>query len=202
MKSVSSKFALSVAAAIVLATVLNGCGKSHHKPTFEYMPHMADSFAVKAQHLGPFGEGMRVPPSGTLSQTSVVAYAYATDPEGAGKALKNPLPRTMAVMNRGQKTFNTFCIVCHGPKAEGNGYVVPRFPQPPSLHSEKVRGWTDGRIFHVITMGQNLMPGYALQISPEDRWAVIHYVRALQRAVNPTKADLEELERQKAGNKL
>jgi mono/diheme cytochrome c family protein len=61
---------------------------------------------------------------------------------------------------------------------------------PPSLLSEKVRAWPDSRIFHIITRGQNLMPSYASQILPEDRWAAVHYVRALQRAAHPTAADL------------
>jgi mono/diheme cytochrome c family protein len=77
------------------------------------------------------------------------------------------------------------CVVCHGPEGDGQGYIVPIYPMPPSLHSLKVRNWPDGRIFHVITRGQNLMPSYATQILPEDRWAVIHYVRALERSHLP-----------------
>src|SRR5271156_5124571 len=100
---------------------------------------------------------------------------------------------------KGQHLFNTYCIVCHGTRAEGNGFIIPKFPQPPSLHSDKVRNWTDGRIFHVITTGQNLMPSYASQITPDERGAIINYVRVLQRAVNPTDADVKELEKEKAG---
>jgi mono/diheme cytochrome c family protein len=84
----------------------------------------------------------------------------------------------------------TYCVVCHGPKGDGQGYIVPKFPMPPSLYSPKVTNWPDGRIYHVITHGQNLMPSYASQILPEDRWAVIHYVRALERAANPLPQDL------------
>ena len=81
--------------------------------------------------------------------------------------------------------FNTFCIVCHGPRAEGNGSIVGPglFPAPPSLHSEAARGFKDGRIFHVITRGQNKMPSYAGDLTPEERWSVVHYVRALQKAL-------------------
>jgi mono/diheme cytochrome c family protein len=61
---------------------------------------------------------------------------------------------------------------------------------PPSLLSQKVSQWPDGRIYHLITRGQNLMPSYASQILPEDRWAVIQYVRALERAANPLPQDL------------
>jgi hypothetical protein len=53
-----------------------------------------------------------------------------------------------------------------------------------------VSGWPDGRIYHVVTRGQNLMPNYASQILPEDRWAVIHYIRALERSAHPEPQDL------------
>lgn len=178
------KFALFNVICVILLVMVTGCSKTHRKAPLEYVPHMADSPAVKAQHLGPFGEGMRVPPEGTLSQTGLPAYAYANDPEGAGRELKNPLERTWGVLEKGQKVFNNFCIVCHGPKAEGDGLIIPKFPRPPTLHTEKVaKQWSDGRIFHVITIGQNLMPSYASQLEPEERWAVIHYLRELQRAM-------------------
>ena len=98
-------------------------------------------------------------------------------------------------MERGQKIFNTYCIVCHGPRGDGAGFVVPPFPRPPSLFSDKIVGLTDGRIFHVITKGQNnIMPSYASQIAPEDRWAVI-LIRSRPptgRSV-PTTEDMKEM---------
>ncbi len=180
----------TIAAVACLAVWMSGCGNSQ-KRAWEYMPQMMDGPAVKAQHLGPFGTGMRVPPEGTIAQNQY-PFHYANDPEGAGRDLKNPVPRTKEQLLKGQHLYNTYCIVCHGNKAEGNGYIVPKFPQPPSLHSEKVRGWSDGRIFYVITVGQNLMPSYASQLNATERWTVINYVRVLQRALNPTAADLKK----------
>lgn len=170
--------------------MLSGCGNSQ-KRAWEYMPQMMDGPAVKAQRVGPFETAMRMPPEGTIAQNQM-PYHYANDPEGAGRDLKNPVPRTKEMLLKGQHLYNTYCIVCHGSKAEGNGYIVPKFPQPPSLHSDKVRGWSDGRIFHVMTIGQNLMPSYASQLNTNERWAVINYVRVLQRALNPTAADLKK----------
>ncbi|MEW6055188.1 MAG: cytochrome c [Bdellovibrionota bacterium] len=183
---------------LLSAVALTGCFGDNKKPTYEFMPHMMDTPAVKAQRPGPFGEGMRVPPQGTISQEAE-PYRFAKDPEGAGRSLKNPLPRTMVNLEMGKKLYNTYCIVCHGDKGEGNGSIVPKFPQPPSLHSDKVRDWTDGRLFHVITMGQNLMPSYASQAEPKERWAIIHYVRVLQRALNPSQSDLSAHEKAKTG---
>lgn len=180
-------------ATLACAAMITGCGDSG-RPPLDYVPHMFDSEAVKAQHLGPDGIAGRNPVPGTLAINQEV-YHFATDPDGAGRDLKNPLPRTKSVLVRGQKLFNTYCIVCHGKRGEGDGNVVPKFPRPPSLQSEKVRGWTDGRIFHVLTIGQNLMPSYASQVSVDERWAIIHYVRVLQRSMSPTPEDVKEYEK-------
>ena len=189
----SATFKLGLVLAVMEAMMLSGCSKDHKKPTFDYMPHMNDSFAVKAQHLGPFGEGMRTPPKGTLAVDKPAPYRYVNDAEGAAQ-MKNPVPRTRPMLVRGQHLYNTYCIVCHGVKGEGNGTIVPKFPQPPTLHSEKIRGWSDGQLFHVMTVGQNLMPSYATQLNEEERWAVANYVRVLQRALNPTDADVRDIQ--------
>lgn len=171
--------------------LLTAC--SSNKPTWEYMPDMADAPAFKAGKYDPNAahhRSLREPVPGTIPR-GYQPYPYKEDPEGAGQNLKNPLPRTEAVLLAGQKTYNMHCIVCHGPKGLGDGPVVPKFPKPPSLQSEKVRDWSDGRIYHVMTIGQNLMPSYASQVSSEKRWAVIHYIRALQRAQNPLSEDVE-----------
>ena len=102
----------------------------------------------------------------------------------AEATLVNPLQPTVKVQKRGQKLFNIFCIVCHGERAEGDGPVVGPdwFPAPPSLHTKQAREFQDGRIFHVISRGQNKMPPYGDRIAPEDRWAIVHYVRAMHKA--------------------
>ncbi len=168
----------------LLAVVLLSCSPSKEKPRVIYMPDMVYTPAVKAQ-----SEQAQVPPEGTVSQ-DYAPYAYSNDPDTAGKMLKNPLQPTAEVLARGQHVFSTYCTVCHGPKGEGDGTIVPKFPRPPSLQSDKIRTYTDGRIYHVIVSGQNLMPSYASQVAPLDRWALIHYIRVLQRAERPLKTDL------------
>lgn len=183
-----------VAVALALAGLLaSGCAREKSRPVVEYMPDMAYGPRLAAQREDPFHPGtsiMKPPVEGTVPR-GYTPYRFAqADTNEAVAALVNPLPRTAEVLARGQAVYMTFCVVCHGPKGDGQGYMVPRFPMPPSLFSEKVRGWPDARIFHVITRGQNLMPSYAGQVLPEDRWAAIHYVRALQRAASPTPDDL------------
>ena len=180
-------------AALALPALLLGCSHRKGNTALEYMPNMAYGPSIKAQNEDPMRPGysaMRLPVAGTVPR-GFTPYRYALeDSLIAQRELVNPLPRTGDVLGRGQRVFMTYCVVCHGPKGDGQGYIVPKFPMPPSLLSPKVTGWADGRIFHVITRGQNLMPSYASQILPEDRWAVIHYVRALERAANPSAQDL------------
>lgn len=179
--------------AALAAVAAAGCARQKQQTAIEYMPDMAYSARLAAQHedpLRPDESVMRLPVPGTVPR-GYTPYRFAqADTTQAAEVLVNPLPRTSDVLARGQKVYMTFCVVCHGEKGDGQGYMVPKFPQPPQLFSDKVTNWPDGRIFHVITRGQNLMPSYASQILPEDRWAVIHYVRVLQRAAHPTAADL------------
>lgn len=170
---------------VALALALTGCGK-HSKPNFTYMPDMAYSPAYKAQEPG----AVRYPPAGTIPR-GYQPYQYASaTAEEAGRKLRNPLKRSKEILARGQTMYNTHCIVCHGTAGEGDGTIVPKFPRPPSLQTEKARGWQDGSFFHVMTVGQNLMPSYRMQIDAADRWAIVHYIRALQRSKNPTAEDL------------
>jgi mono/diheme cytochrome c family protein len=182
-----------VIAVLVAATSLCGCSHRKTQPALEYMPNMAYSASIKAQNEDPMHPGMsamRPPVPGTVPR-GFTPYRYAVgDSLLAQRELVNPLPRTAEVLGRGQRVFMTYCVVCHGPQGDGQGYIVPKFPMPPSLLSPKVTGWPDGRIFHTVTRGQNLMPSYASQILPEDRWAVILYVRALERAAHPEPQDL------------
>ncbi len=160
----------------------------HEQPNYIYMPDMVYTPAMKAQKEG----SMRMPVQGTVPR-DFVPYPYKNDPERAGRELKNPLRPTRAVLEQGQKIYNVTCRTCHGPLGLGDGSVVPRYPRPPSLQSDKVRNWPDGSIYHVISMGQNIMPSYASQIAPADRWKVIHYVRVLQRSQHPSAEDLKIL---------
>jgi mono/diheme cytochrome c family protein len=176
-------------AGFTAVAVLSGCGK-HSKPNFTFMPDMWYSPALKAQEDG----ANRYPVAGTVPRGhQSYAYLKATAEE-AGRKLKNPLKRTKDILARGKTMYDTHCIVCHGPAGEGDGTIVPKFPRPPSLHSDKVRQWQDGALFHVITAGQNLMPAYRAQVDTADRWAIIHYIRALQRSKNPTAEDLRVAE--------
>lgn len=173
-----------------VSLLLSSCGLEHEKPSFTYMPDMAYQPAVKAQT----DQAMRLPVAGTVSRDATLTV-IPEDADAAGRQLHNPLKRTKAVLEKGREKFNIYCAVCHGPLGEGNGSVVPKFPQPPTLQSDKIRDTPDGKLFHIMSRGQNLMPSYATQLDESERWAVAHYIRALYRAKHPTAEDLR-----KAGN--
>ena len=100
-----------------------------------------------------------------------------------------PLPVTKELIDRGQDRFNIYCIVCHGPVGRGDGMVVRRgFSPPPTYHDDRLRNAPVGHFFDVITNGWGKMNSYATQVSVQDRWAIVAYIRALQISQNPDEA--------------
>ena len=97
----------------------------------------------------------------------------------AGAELANPFPPTdRTATNRGYEVFRNVCAPCHGVSGQGNGPVSTRgYPPPPSLLAENAVKMRDGQMFHVLSFGQGNMASYAAQISREDRWKAILYVR-------------------------
>jgi len=109
-----------------------------------------------------------------------------------------PLPVTDPMMRRGQQQYNIYCAPCHGLAGSGDGLVARRAQElqqgtwlpPTSLHTEAVRLQPVGQLFHAISNGVRKMPPYAAQISVPDRWAIVLYIRALQRTQNATPDDV------------
>lgn len=129
---------------------------------------------------GP-GSGLRTPPAGTIPR-GTQPYPYkANDFDAAAKGLKNPLVFNKSNLKRGQEQYTIHCSVCHGHKADGKGAVTPRFAGVPSLINTRISNWNNGRIFHIITMGRARMKPFAAQIEAKDRWALIYYLRLLQK---------------------
>ena len=99
---------------------------------------------------------------------------------------------------RGRERFNIYCAPCHGYTGSGDGMIVRRgFPIPPSFHIDRLRAAPAGHFFEVITNGFGLMYGYASRISPEDRWRIGAYIRALQLSEHASVADLPPAEAQR-----
>ncbi|MGH9441734.1 MAG: c-type cytochrome [Thermoanaerobaculia bacterium] len=102
-----------------------------------------------------------------------------------------PFPVTAAILDRGQQRYTIFCSVCHGATGNGNGMVVQRgFKAPPSFHSDRLRQAPAGHFFEVMTNGFGAMYDYRSRITPEDRWAIAAYIRALQLSQNASLSDI------------
>jgi mono/diheme cytochrome c family protein len=108
-------------------------------------------------------------------------------------ATELPMELTESLLKRGQERFNIYCSVCHSRTGDGNGMIVQRgYRQPPTFHSDRLRGVPIGHFFDVMTNGFGAMPAYSLQVKPEDRWAIAAYIRALQLSQNASGDDLPE----------
>jgi hypothetical protein len=125
---------------------------------------------------------------------------FYTGKEGVDPVTTFPLPITRAVLERGRERFNIFCTPCHGRLGAGLGMVVLRgLRRPPSYHIDRLRAAPVGYFYDVISNGFGAMQDYSAQIEPRDRWAIVAYIRVLQRSQNATLADVPADERAKLG---
>ena len=166
-------------------TAASGCGASGERQSRVLFPDMFKSISFKPYDPNPVlrrGQTLQLPPEGTVS-IERTPFAFGPGPDEAlraGRELQNPLSPTSAELKRGRAVYETICVVCHGPQGQGDGPIIGRFPNPPSLRAEHARKLPDGQIFHIVTRGQGVMPSHAAQVLPEDRWRVILYLRELQ----------------------
>lgn len=102
-----------------------------------------------------------------------------------------PFPLTGDVLQRGRERYNIYCSACHGLTGEGNGMVVQRgFSRPPSYFDPRLRQVPLGHFYDVIKNGYGAMASYAVQVEPQDRWAVAAYIRTLQASRSVPVADV------------
>jgi len=127
---------------------------------------------------------------------SGLAFSVGTDYANTGKMGTNwgtgiPMEVTRQLMERGAQRFDINCAVCHGPTGAGNGIVKQYgLATVVSIVDERIRNMSDGEIFNTITHGKNTMLAYGPNVTVSDRWAIIAYLRALQRSQTATAADV------------
>ncbi len=184
--------------ALSIGGSLMGCyqGMPSKKPPIHINPNMDDQPKYQTQAESQFfanGQAMRLPVEGTIARGSLHDdVVYFTGKDALGKLVKSaPVAPTFEVLKRGQDRFNIYCSPCHGRLGDGTGMVVKRgmFP-PPTYHQERLRAIEDGHIFDVITNGIRNMPSYKSQVPVADRWAIVNYIRALQRSQNASVKDV------------
>lgn len=190
--------------ALVLS--LASCGGDPNSPGLEYMPDMYRSPAVEAyvdygQDPYYFGDSLaeaqrntpswHLPPAGTIpfaADQSKAAYnfpyPYPDNIEGyeaAGAGLHSPIEMTQANVDKGKVLYEKFCWHCHGTTGAGDGPVITigQHP-PPQAYNGPLKGLPEGKIFHTLTYGRNMMGSHASQLTKEERWLLVQYVKFLQ----------------------
>jgi mono/diheme cytochrome c family protein len=105
----------------------------------------------------------------------------------------SPPPVTEAFLDRGRERFDIYCAPCHGLSGDGDGVIVAHgFPKPPSYHIDRLLAATPQHLYDVISNGYGVMFSYSDRVEPEDRWAIVAYIRALQLSRHATVAEAPE----------
>ena len=156
--------------ALALAAVLTGCGSTSRQPPIQIFSDMRQQPKFKNQEL----PAQLVP--GTVAQGQLTAHE---------------LTFTRETLRRGQERFNIYCAPCHDRTGSGHGIVALRSSWlPGNLHDPRIKSMSDEELFGVVTNGRRTMPAYRFQVPADDRWAIVAYVRALQRATSATIDDV------------
>jgi mono/diheme cytochrome c family protein len=178
---------ITLLGALAGVVLLSGC-------TRDFRPQDVSMWnGTRLKPLEPLGEvsSSRDLPVGTVARGELAPDdPVRTGRSGQALVTKIPVPVTKAVMERGQERFNTFCTPCHSRLGDGDGMVVKRgFPHPPNYGLRRLKEAPSGHIYDVITNGYGVMYSYASRIPIEDRWAIVAYVRALQKTLPTQETD-------------
>jgi len=170
---------------------------SRNRP-IQIFPDMKRQLKLRPQTPNSFfasGLSSQLPPPGTIAQEKPLmvggqaVYSFEDVPLNTGRTPGttnfielNPFPVTASLLARGQQRYNVYCSPCHGQTGEGNGITkkIGAMAVVANLHDKAIVIQPDGSLFNTVSWGKNNMQGYAPQISVEDRWAVIAYLRSLQ----------------------
>jgi len=204
-------FSIFVLVVLLLVTVAGFRGQKFQKPPIELFPDMDHQPKVKSQVPSTFyadGRANREPIAGTVplgyampqhksvdgsageSQSPYKQVHFSggvgysdTGKMGTSWGTGIPLEITPEFIARGQERYKISCSVCHGDTGAGNG-VAGKYGLVgiANLHQDRIRQMADGEIFNTITHGKNTMMGYGDRIQVQDRWAIVSYIRALQKS--------------------
>jgi mono/diheme cytochrome c family protein len=181
----SGRFALVLALGLVVTGCARGCTSS--RPPIHLNPSMDDQPKVRPQTASAFfynGSSMREPVPGTVAvgELKEDGAVFTGKGEDGQFVAKVPGPVNETVVERGRQRYTIYCQPCHDARGTGKGILFQRGNVPTAdLHQERIVNLPDGQIFEVITNGQGLMAGYKWPIPVADRWAIIAYIRELER---------------------
>jgi hypothetical protein len=194
------RYFLAIFVFCVAATVgiLGFRGSHFHRPPMYIFPDMEWQLKLRPQTPNGFfanGLSSQLPVPGTIPRSTAIqtpggpVYPYEDSPVNTGRVTGttnfvevNPLPITAAMLKRGQQRFTINCSPCHGQLGDGNGITkkIGAMVVVGNLHDQRMVEMPDGELFYVIANGRNQMGAYGANVTVEDRWAIIAYLRALQ----------------------
>jgi len=164
---------------VLSAFVVTGC----ENVDIERMIDQPSYRAYEASELFADGKAMREPPPGTIPRSEVLGPPEVVHGVSDGHYVENiPLAMDRARIEHGRRLFDVYCATCHGAAGDGQSQVAEnmKLRPPRSLVAPPVSDYPAGRIFHTASVGYGLMPGYANELSVDDRWAVLGYIEVLQ----------------------
>lgn len=187
---------------VAAAFAVSSCNNDPKSPGYEYMPDMYNAVGYEANSANPnFKDSIteQQPVAGTIARGNDIyaaldrmPYPFENSPEGyeaAGLNLHNPLERTEANMTEGKRLYENYCTHCHGAKGMGDGLVVTHNgPKPPAYNSDALKDLPEGKAFHTIQFGKNMMGSHASQLTASQRWKIIMYIQTLQKPGGQTAA--------------
>lgn len=176
---------------LLAALVLGGCrGMDSDEPPIHLNLNMDYQERFDPQEANPFfadNRSMRPLVPGTVARGTLredVAF-FEGRTAGGGFVGRMPVPTTRELLERGQERYNIYCAVCHGEAGDGQGIISTGgygYTPATSYHDDRLRQAPDGYLYDVISNGVRTMPPYGHQVQPADRWAIVAYIRALQRS--------------------
>jgi len=176
---------LSVAAVVIMIVAFSGCRIDMHVQPRQNPLSRSDFFADQ--------RSARPPVEGTVARGQLREDTYFyTGKVGSSPGDYMPFKVTKEVLERGRERFDIYCAPCHSHLGDGNGFVPSRgfARKPPSYHIQRLQKAPLGYFYDVMTNGFGIMPDYASQISAQDRWNIVAYIRALQLSQSATTADV------------
>lgn len=189
---------------VAVVSIMGFRGTTFTDPPLEVFPDMDDQSKYKPQGTSAFfadGRADRLPVTGTVARGNLKDDDFLHfGKQGEEWARGFPMPVTRELVEHGQKKYGIYCTVCHGGVGDGNGVTKLRgMLITTSYHDDRLRDMAEGEIFNTLTNGKGLMGYYKDKLTVEDRWAVIAYVRVLQRSQNASVEDVPQVNRKDLG---
>ncbi len=188
MKRIISLTQLILLLGMVLIVASCGRGDYSEQAPIHLNPNMDTQEKYKAQSESHFfvdGATMRTPVEGTVARGELREDdAYYRGKDAAGDFIDTtPMAFTADMIARGEERYGIYCVACHGANADGKGKILEfKYPIPPAnFHDERIMNLSDGHMFNAIGQGWLNMPSLKAQVSVDDRWAIIGYIRSLQK---------------------